>query len=905
MYCQAQHEDLLTLINADETVEIKQSKIDSFFTVHEKRISRKVLADCYHDVANKWYHEQWWESGEEAHILKAIALTKKAFELKLNEPHLEEGSLDKSSFNLGVFYYLKGDIYDAIDAYLFVVNNGTDTELIEDTKLELAALYIELGDFYKALNQLNQLISHFEMGKNSSDLNLIDTYILQAEAYSLMNLEEFSKQIQNSLHKADSLIQRAKDTDYSFQSLRVDQFAGNLLLKTKDYDHAIATHQKILKDTLNLYPEDLATVHNSIAYSQIKLKRHTAALANLNEAISLNDDYSSPFENLGDLYLAQKDFEKAMFNYQKAIVLIVDKEKEVNSDELFELEELELASDKLLLLNHIVTKANGWLKYHEFTKNENYLENALTTFERADQLVDIIRSESTEYQSKLFWREKGATLYTKAVEACYLLDKPKKAYYFMERNKALLLLEDISNERAKEIAKLPNALAKREFELKKAIFLAESDLRNFGTTSEDSIAVVKRNVYLNKRTYNTFVDSLTRAFPKYASTKKKVEVLPYSEFKKKYVSSNEIVLQYILNNEQGYGLLTTENENLFFKLDNLEQLNENIISLYGQLTGHISNQDEIKAYNTLSNEVFNALVPSRVYEKVKGKKLVLVTDHLLQQIPFEAFVSSVETTTYFIEETEIRYAYSMSYLEAKKRFVGDAPEALFGIAPVQFSELSLPDLMFSKSEIDAIALIFPGKVLLREEATKENFMKNLGTSRIIHLSTHADIGDNSDPWIAFSDEKLFLNEIYATKNQADMVVLSACNTSVGELKKGEGAISLARGFFYSGAKSVVSSLWSTYDKSSKELMTSFYEELNKGLTKSEALRNAKIDYINKYRGTMISPSYWAPLIVIGDNNPVTSSLFDSSLLAWIAVGLVLMLVNGFFFLKRKKNHSSS
>ena len=70
-------------------------------------------------------------------------------------------------------------------------------------------------------------------------------------------------------------------------------------------------------------------------------------------------------------------------------------------------------------------------------------------------------------------------------------------------------------------------------------------------------------------------------------------------------------------------------------------------------------------------------------------------------------------------------------------------------------------------------------------------------------------------------------------------VLSACNTSLGNIKEGEGVFSLARGFFYSGANSVVSSLWNVNDKSTSQIISSFYENLEKGKSKSSALRLAK------------------------------------------------------------------
>ena len=84
-------------------------------------------------------------------------------------------------------------------------------------------------------------------------------------------------------------------------------------------------------------------------------------------------------------------------------------------------------------------------------------------------------------------------------------------------------------------------------------------------------------------------------------------------------------------------------------------------------------------------------------------------------------------------------------------------------------------------------------------------------------------------------------------------------------------------------------------------MTDFYKNLDKGLTKGAALREAKIAYINKFRGTTVSPSFWAGLIVIGDNSPISTSVWSNASWLWMALGSVLVLGGGFFFYRRKKS----
>jgi len=122
-------------------------------------------------------------------------------------------------------------------------------------------------------------------------------------------------------------------------------------------------------------------------------------------------------------------------------------------------------------------------------------------------------------------------------------------------------------------------------------------------------------------------------------------------------------------------------------------------------------------------------------------------------------------------------------------------------------------------------------------------------------------------------------------NRASIVVLDACKTGTGKLQPGESALSLTRGFFHSGAKSVVSSLWNTNEKSSNEIIVGFYDYLKQGDNKAVALRKSKLDFIRSHQGSEKSPYYWGALIVTGDAG--TINLGHHS---WKRYGFLLLLV---------------
>ena len=97
---------------------------------------------------------------------------------------------------------------------------------------------------------------------------------------------------------------------------------------------------------------------------------------------------------------------------------------------------------------------------------------------------------------------------------------------------------------------------------------------------------------------------------------------------------------------------------------------------------------------------------------------------------------------------------------------------------------------------------------------------------------------------------------------ADLVVLSACETGLGQVAKGEGIIGLTRGFLYAGASNLLVSLWQVSDVTTADLMVDFYDKMLGGMSKPEALREAKLQMIRRHP-EYAKPYYWAPFILVG------------------------------------------
>ena len=176
-------------------------------------------------------------------------------------------------------------------------------------------------------------------------------------------------------------------------------------------------------------------------------------------------------------------------------------------------------------------------------------------------------------------------------------------------------------------------------------------------------------------------------------------------------------------------------------------------------------------------------------------------------------------------------------------------------------------------EVQAIQKIMGGRTYMGKYATKETFLAEAAKYRIIHLATHGKADDRAGDYafLAFQEsndsmdnERLYVKDLYNCALNADLVVLSACETGVGKWQRGEGIISLARAFAYAGTKSIVTTLWQIDDARTKNLMELFYTHLKRGVTKDAALRQAKLDYLNTFKSAHAAPFRWAGFIAIGD-----------------------------------------
>jgi tetratricopeptide (TPR) repeat protein len=279
-------------------------------------------------------------------------------------------------------------------------------------------------------------------------------------------------------------------------------------------------------------------------------------------------------------------------------------------------------------------------------------------------------------------------------------------------------------------------------------------------------------------------------------------------------------------------------------------------------------------------------------------KLIIIPDGILHFLPFEAL--AVETPggarRYLAERFTISYAPSASVLvllqDLKMR--SGPPRGILAFGNPDYrnirarlseafhlkagspdpSSFRFPPLPFSQEEVEAAAEFFPQKarkVYMGDQALEERLKENSrGAYQIVHFACHGLIDEVlpyrssllfSSTEKAVEDGILHVWELFNLRLRANLVVLSACQTGLGAVEKAEGVLGLTRIFFYTGASSVLSTLWSIGDRSTAVLMKNFYQGLSKGLSKADALKAAKMEMMHS---PFSHPYYWAGFIISGD-----------------------------------------
>lgn len=801
---------------------------------------------------------------------KAILNLKKAIQIQERYKKEDLEALNKTRNNLAWIYSYEGKENERYQVLYHIIKDQGNDKYTFNAIIDIAVLEAKKGDFYAGLQRLNIVLANdisldqeiklrmviigiygkmYEnvfASRRQADFKIIKNHQLKIE-------EEFEK----TTLTYDDLYTAYNNLANVYEAFNDNETALKLYVKVKDF-------YSNNKDTF----KQLSALNN-IGFIYSKQGKEKQAISCYQEVIqnaNAIEQIATAYDNMGYFLNTNNTLKKIPY-FEKAIQTLLERKE--TSFTIPSLEIIRASGYQQDVLIYLVDLAYHYVKVYKENTSKTYLFKAKETLYRIDELVSIMRYESNTEQSKLFWIEKGVNTYMLAVEVCYLLNQPDEAFYFMEKNKALLLQENIKMLQAKLELEIPKKVQEKEYKLHYELVALD---KQFQQNSNNALLKEK---YLQKNNiFRKFMDSLQKQYPDYVKIKKEVETISLNKAITTTISNTNCFVTYIFNEDDGYGLFCTAKEKIFFKIAEVKTFQKKLVVLKQYMQQRTLNKEQITNYRKIGYEVFTTLFPFKnAVTKLTNKKISIVPDDTLINVPFEALPITKAGTvsdSYLVNIAEVSYLQSFSLFEKIKENKNKSTKKLLAFAPHQFETKELQELARSKEAINALSNYNSTTIFVGEQATKENFYKYSSDYEIIHLNTHAGVDSiTKTPWISFRENKLTLDELYGMNNQADLVILDACKTNVGDFASGEGIINLSRGFFYNGSKSVLASLWNVNEKAGNEILATFYLELEQGKSKSKALQLAKIKYLKEHQFSEVLPYYWASFTLTGNTNSIS------------------------------------
>lgn len=782
----------------------------------------------------------------------------------------------------GYYLHQQSRLEEAITTYEDIVKRYNKNKLstlsnfdiIENCLKPLGNLYTKTGDFTNALNTINQYVFLAEKNKNES--HQISGFI------NLSNLFYTTGEHQLAI----------KTVDNALKLLSISKTQKTHLINIKTAS-LLALNKSGAARTLN----------NSTATSIVQKEKNSYLIAlekgNFNQALTIFKTYkahqlkdSLSLRHLSQLYIEEaqlhyvlKQSNKALISLKQAIKILLPNFEDnglPNENELY-------AENKFI---------NIFDLYSEIETNS---ETALQSFDLSFYVAGLLQknwtSQETKTRNEAENRKRSEKCITILFDA-YKQTKKKtllyRAFQYSENNKASVL-KDMAQKKMRLQKHPSDSLLRKEFQLIKKQEHNTSLLikEQLGSNQSSKINSLGKQLSSISFQLKALKSTISKKYPNINS------LFSLKELQQKLLKDNAILTEYFYGENYLYQFIISDND-IDLKQIRVNDDSRKAITTFNSLFDNASIiNNNINNYTQQAFKIYKLLN----FEALKSyKNVVIIPDGLLNFIPFEALLTvKTETTSYskmpfVISKQNIAYStnvfFYLNTIESNKN------SKVLGFFPV--FENTKQALTYSINEAKVIENEMASSIFMNANATKTNFIENASNYDILHLSTHASSGDLiKSATISFYDDALTLNELYSLDLNANLVVLSACETGIGKLYKAEGAMSIARGFQFAGVKNLLFSLWQINDLSTSRIMELFYENYKTSQSAFTANHHSKIAYLQdeSISNAKKSPYYWGAFVYYGTLSQPLSNNSPFYILFGVLIALIILLL----MLKYKKH----
>lgn len=766
-------------------------------------------------------------------------------------------------YALGHLDYYKRDYAKAMEQYersLPFYQKAGDPIGQGNASRSIGYVYLMAGSHEKALPQFEKALGYYI--KASSPLGQANVYWSMGEAYAFLGDDR----------KALDMFERALPLYQKVSELVgegiIYQNMGDIHLRAANYEKARDMNERAMA---------------------IYLRANSPV------------DVAVACRNLGNIYAKAGDTGKALEMYDNALRLS-RKVEDIEAEAYVLFRKAEVKGSQGAVAEAVQLYDQGMAKFERVRRQAGFSELKKTFMEK---VYDQYES-ATVFMIENRYREK-AFEYAESMKARVFLDQLAEGLVDLEKG-----IDRELKEKRDGIENRLNTLQKRITDESRGRNPDEAKIRSLKSEyagAENELEAVKREIHYKNPLYSSV------QYP---------EPVKLNSLQKTVLRENEVILEYFVSRDGIYCFVISRDTYQIVKL-NAAETNDNAKDGAG-LTQQKALEDRVnQLLELLRSETpwwrQKRIAAVKLYEilirpvekHLQDRTVIIIPDGILTRLPFEVLtVKDEDGTKYLTEKYRIKYVQSASVLgilrtQYKREGVSDQfigfgdpvydyerfksgkketgsdtkgggkVSGMAGLTRNGYERAGgkLDRLAGSGKEIKSISRIFKeksrqGDSLLRLDA-RESYAKSKDLERYgyIHFSTHGILNDKFQA-IALSqipgeadDGYLTLGEIMNSRYNAHLVVLSACQTGLGKMERGEGITGLTRAVMYAGSPAAVVSLWSVSDEGTKELMIRFYRNLLAGgMPKEEALRAAKLEMIG--RKEFRHPYFWSAFVMYGE-----------------------------------------
>jgi CHAT domain-containing protein len=775
---------------------------------------------------------------------------------------------------------------DAIKSYekahlLYIEHHISSYDIIEYCLIPLGILYHKTNAYSKAEQITTYYLQLAE--KQNNKPQQISGFINLAKIYQSLNKHQQVIAIVNKGYKVEGINKYQK---------------RNLSYIKRKSERLIQTQQKRL------------FLDNDLIGPKFNPKNVEDYQLNYETAIE-NEDYDAAYSNLNRLKQLKLNKltsarDRAKFNFQEAQLHYKRNENDKALAKLktclaillpnFNVNQLPKSND-LYPENTFIDIFDLWAEL------QTEPEKALQSYDLSFYVAAMLAQENTSQESYILNANVNKDRSEKCINILYHLyqtkgdsDYAKRAFQYAERNKALAL-KWYTNKRAL-LEKHPNdsLLLKEQYLLKKqqqfSNRLLNRPINRAQLLERDSLQL---QLITTGTKLKQLQDSINRAH-----ALDLYNTLNIQNLKSKLKSDNACLVEYFYGKNGLYQFVFSPKHISFKHIDLSNSNKESISKFIDYFENASAINNDISLFTEDAYKLYQLL---QLNDISSYQNVVIVADGLLNFIPFESLLTQTASTSsyanmpFMVKRHRLAYHTSASFYNNSKpyKFINSA----LGVFPV-FDNSNLK-LTYSIDEAERINNEVNTEFLMYNDATKVDVLKQINDYSILHLSTHANSGSFTTPsTIDFIDSKLQLQDLYNLDLTNDLVVLSACETGIGVLQKGEGSMNFARGFKYAGVSNMVVSLWKINDLSTSQIMSNFYHDLRQSESAFNANQTSKLAYLNDPEISNIkkSPYYWSAFVYFGDLTEPKSSN-NNNLIIYIILGLIIAGLCWLLIYKRK------